>query len=58
MERIKLKAGLIRHWANSSIVQDTVGTSYSIDLYSRDLITKSWRQRYNNKTNIIRSSLL
>ena len=29
----------------SSIVQDTVWTSYSIDLCSRDLITKSWRQR-------------
>jgi len=29
----------------SSIVQDTVGTSYSIDLRLYDLITKSWRQR-------------
>ena len=30
---------------NSSLVQDTVGTSYSIDLCSRDRITKSLRQR-------------
>jgi len=28
-----------------SIVQDTVGTSYSIDLCSHDLITKSWWKR-------------
>jgi len=35
----------VRLLIGSSIVQDTVGTSYSIDLCLRDLITKSRRQR-------------
>ena len=43
--RVQLGAWWEAYMSIHAIVQDTVGTSYSIDLCLRDLITKSWRQR-------------
>ena len=37
------------YFQQSSIIQDTVGTSYSIDLCLRDLITKSWHEMSHSR---------